>query len=69
MALFWDNCKKVKIEVTGPKKAQMFEHFQINLPKTVELRLDVVLEVFMVVGSKFIFTKFVDTEIPLEYSL
>ena len=26
--------KKVKIEVTGPKKEQILEHFQINLPKT-----------------------------------
>ena len=27
MAHFWVNCKKVKIEVTGPKKAQFFFMF------------------------------------------
>ena len=40
--------KKVKIEVTGPKKAQLAQTFWVDLHQ------DVVLEVPQLVGSKFL---------------
>ena len=46
--------QKVKIEVTGPKKAQLARTFWVDLHQ------DVVLEVPQLVGSKFLFTKLVD---------
>ena len=45
-------CKKVKIEVTGPKKAQFFERLQINLPKTLFFRPCDFISNFFAIFSK-----------------